>query len=151
MPLHVGQRLLRGPQERDLDLRAHRLRLARLGHRGRDAGDLRPAAGDVGERLGQPRPVERLGPHRLDGAARLRQRVAREPLGGVQVPAALVGAPVRGRLELGDDPRQPLRQRVVELARHPPALVEHPRLARLREELAVQPRVLLRGGLELRV
>ncbi len=53
-----------------------------------------------------------------------------------------------GGLELGDDAGQPLGDRVVDLARHPAALVEHARLARLRQQLGVQAGVLLEGSLE---
>ena len=73
------------------------------------------------ERLGQRAGLERGGHRRLDAAAGLRQAVARELLGVVEVPVA-IGVAVAGllrRLELGDDPDQALGDGVVDLAGHP--------------------------------
>ena len=55
-----------------------------------------------------------------------------------------------GRLELGDDPGQALRDGVVDLARHPLPLVQDAGLARLRQQLGVQTGVLLERDLESR-
>ncbi len=111
----------------------------------------RPALGDLGDRVRQPRAVERLGRDRADRAARLAQALARELRRGVEV-AAPVGAGaarVLERLELGDDPGQPLRERVVDLARHPLALLLHAAVARLLDELRLQRRVLGERRLEV--
>ena len=70
----------------------------------RDRVDLGPLAGDVGERVRQRPGLERRGHRRLDGAARLGQALAGQPLGVLEV-AVAVGRPVArlvGRLELGD-------------------------------------------------
>ena len=53
-----------------------------------------------------------------------------------------------GRLELGDDPGQPLGDRVVDLAGHPLSFVEHARLAGLGQQLGVETGVLLERDLE---
>ena len=58
---------------------------------------------------------------------------------------------VLGRLQLGDDPCQALRERVVDLAGHPMPLVVHAGFARLGQELVVQDRVLGHGHLEATV
>lgn len=47
-----------------------------------------------------------------------------------------------GGLELGDDPRQALRDGVVDLSSQPLALLAHPRVAGLDDELVVQGGVL---------
>ena len=115
----VGQRLLRGPQQRHLDLGVERLDVAGRGHLDRHAVQLRPLPGDLGERLGQPGGLEVLGPRALDRPARLGQALAGQADRVPDVPLPVLGPVARllGRLELGDDPGQALGDRVVDLAR----------------------------------
>jgi hypothetical protein len=97
----------------------------------------------VGQRLREPAVLQRLGPQRLDRTAGLGQAVPGEPLGVADPPLALgVVAGLLGRLELGDDPGQALRERVVDLPRHPLPLVPRARLPSLGEQLGLQPGVL---------
>ena len=129
VPGDVRERLLGDAQQRDLDLRMERDDVAGHGDLGRDAVELRPLAGDIGERIGQRPRLERGGHRRLDRPAGLGQALARQPLGVLQVPVPIGRAVVRlvGRLELGHDPDQALGDRVVDLAGHPGALVEDAR------------------------
>ena len=59
-------------------------------------------------------------------------------------------ARLAGRLQLGDDPGQPLRDGVVDLARHALPLVHDAGLACLRQQLGVETGVLLECDLESR-
>jgi hypothetical protein len=123
----------------------------RGGDLGRHAVQAGPAVHHLGERLGQARGRQRLRAHRLDRAAGLRQALPRQLRRVLQV-AAPVGRPVAGalrRLDLRDDPGQALGEGVVDLPRHALALVEHPRLPRLGQQLGVQPLVLGHRRLEL--
>ena len=151
MPGDVRERLLGDAEERDLDLRVERDDVA--GHRdvGRDAVELGPFAGDVGEGVGQRPRLERGGHRRLDRSAGLGEALARQALGVLEVPVSIGRSVVRlvGRLELGDDPDEALGDRVVDLARHPGALVEDARLAGLGQQLGVEAGVLHERGLEL--
>ena len=87
----------------------------------------------------------------LDGPAGLGEALAGEALGVLEVPVPIARAIVGrvGRLELGDDADEALRDRVVDLAGHPGALVEDAGLAGLGQELGMQTGVLDQGGLEL--
>ncbi|GMA22459.1 hypothetical protein GCM10025864_02180 [Luteimicrobium album] len=95
------------------------------------------------ERLAERGALELLGPQGPHGPARLRQALPGQGAGAVQVGAtdAVVGGAVSG-LELGDDAREALRERVVDLAGEPLTLVLDPGLACLLQELRVQPGVL---------
>ena len=96
-------------------------------------------------------PSSDLGSRRLDRPARLGQALAGQPDGVVDVASPVVRPVARllGGLELGDDPGQPVGDGVVDLARHPRPLVEHARLSRLRDQLSLEPDVLVHGDLEL--
>lgn len=56
-----------------------------------------------------------------------------------------------GRLQLGDDPGQSLRQRVMNLPRHPLPLIEDPGLPGLGQQLPVQTLVPGQRRLDLRL
>ena len=85
----------------------------------------------------------------LHRAPRLGQALARQPRRVLQVAVAVLRAlaRLRPRPPLGDDADQALRQRIVDLARQSRPLVEDARLAGLRQQLHVQPRVLRQRGL----
>ena len=163
---HVGQRLLRDAQQGHLDLRVQRLRGAGGGDRGRHPVDRGPARRDLGQRLRQLGVLQGLRPDGPHGPAGLGQAVAGQ-LGGVADPAFPVGpagfpavavaagrrlqAGLLGGFQLRDDAGQALRQRVVDLPRHPLPLFQHARLPGLREQLGVQPGVLGHHGFQLAV
>ncbi len=142
---HVRERLLSGAQQRDLQLRPDRPRAAGRRHRDRHAVQPGPAARDLLHRLGQPGVGERLGSERLDRSACLGQARSRELDCGLQMlgprPRPRRGPPgALGRLQLGDDPGQALGDRVVDLPRHPAALLLDSRLARLASPAAAAAR-----------
>ncbi len=144
----VGQCLLPGPQQRDLGFRPHRPRRAGGHDLDLDPVQLGPAPGDVGQRLAQPSRLQRLRTQRVHRSPRLGQALPGQPGRGGEVGAPLgrlagrVLRRVLGRLQLGDDPGKPLRQRVVDLPGHPLPLVQDPGLPRLDQQLLVQARVL---------
>ena len=104
---HVGQGLLRGSQQRDLDLGVQRLHVAGGHHLDRHAIERRPVPGDLGQGLRQSRGLEVLGPRALDRSPRLGQALAREAdrVPDVSLPGFGPVAGLLGRLELGDDSR----------------------------------------------
>ena len=116
----------------------------------RDPAELRPLARHDLEGIGQRPRLERGRQRRLDRSPGLGQALPGEPLRGLDVAIAVGGPLLRmvGRLELGDDPGQPLGDRVVDLAGHPLSFIEHARLAGLGQELGVETRVLLERDLE---
>ncbi len=80
----------------------------------------------------------------LHGAARFAQALAGQSLGVREMAIVLVGPVVRvaGRLELGDDAGEALGDGVVDLGRHPLALLQHAGLPGLGQQLGVEARVL---------
>jgi len=165
---HVGQRLLRDAQQRDLDLGVQALRVPGGGDRGADAVHRGPAIRHLGQRLRQLGVLQRLRAHSPDRAPRLGQALAGQPSGVADppLPVGLAGAAVRtapGRLgeraqpgllggfQLSDDAGQALRQGVVDLPRHPLPFLQHARLPGLDEQLGVQAGVLGHHRLELTV
>ncbi len=152
MPGHVRERLLRGPQQRDLDVRRH-------GSQDPGGGDLRghavqrgPPPRHLAQRLAEPGGLQRLGTQLVHRTPGLGQALAGQPDRCLDAPVPVrLPAGLRGRLQLGDDPGEALRQGVVDLARHPLPLVHDPGLPRLGEQLLVQARVLGQRGLELAV
>jgi hypothetical protein len=120
---------------------------------GADPVQARPALGHVGQGIGEPGPVQRLGADGPDGAAGLAEAVAGQVGGVVEVAAPVGGAAlgVPGRLDLGDDPGEALGQGVVDLAGHALALVQGPGRPRLGQQPRLELGVLGRGGLQLGV
>jgi hypothetical protein len=102
------------------------------------------------QRTGQPRLIPDFRAGRLDGPPDLGQADPRESGRIVEVPPPLRGAVVHllHRLQLGDDADKPLREGVMDLARHALPLVEDTRLACLRQQLGVQASVFLQGSFE---
>ena len=119
-------------------------RLAGHGDLRRHRRSARTSSRDLAQGVGEGRRLERRRQRAVDRPARFAQAVARQPLGVREVTVVLLGSIQRmpGRLELGDHAGQALGDRVVDLARHPLALLEDARLAGLREELRVEPGVL---------
>ena len=82
-------------------------------------------------------PLKRLRPQRVHRPARLGEAFPRELVAASTCRRQPVGSPgvrrsgLLGRLQLGDDPGQPLRESVVDLPRHPPPLVEDAGLLRI--------------------
>ena len=133
----------RHAQQGHLDLRVERARLAGGPRLGGDAAGGRPAGYLPSQRVRQLAVFQRARPQRLDRAAGLGQAVAGELLGVADPALALnLVAALLGRLELGDDPGQALRQRVVDLPGHPLPLVTRARLPGLGDQLSLQPGVL---------
>ena len=127
---HVRQRLLRRPEQGGLGLGVHHRGVPVVVELYGDSRAERTSADDVGDRLAQPR--------RLQAARDAGRAPSGAPRAGSPGPADCglstcrrqsVG--VLGGLELGDDPGQALRERVVDLAGHPLPLVEHAGLAGL--------------------
>ncbi len=141
----VGQRLLRRAQQRDLDVRVQRARVAGRRHLRRDAVELRPALRDVGERVGQPRGLQRARARARAPSAAPRSgsrgRAARRCRGGgasragrpraCSAASSCVMIPVRPCASVSWISRA-IRWRSSST----------PRLARLRDELGLQRRVL---------
>ena len=82
-------------------------------------------------------------------ASRRLSRASCDAVSRWRPPVGAGAARVLERLELGDDPGQALRERVVDLARHPLALLLHAAVARLLDELRLQRRVLGQRRLEM--
>ena len=140
---HIGQGLLRHPQQRHLHLGVQRPRVTGRGDFGGHAAGRRPAGRFGGQRVGQFAVFQRLRPQRLDRAAGLGQAVSGQP-GGVADPPVAFGldAGLLGGLELGDDPGQALGERVVDLPGHPLPFVPRAGLPGLGKQLGLQPGVL---------
>ena len=133
VPGHVRQRLLRGAQQRELGLRLDRPRRPvvvtcagipfRADHRSAtpaSASLSRPPSSGSGRSAS----TDRRASVRLSRASRVAAATCRRQ------PGWLAWGPrsgLLGRLQLGDDPGKPLRERVVDLPRHPPPLVEDAR------------------------
>ena len=109
--------------------------------------------GHVGQGVGQRRRPPAAPGSDASTERRASARLSRASRSAVVEVAVAVGRPIArlvGRLELGDDPGQALRDGVVDLARHALPLVEDARLAGLGQQLGVQPGVLVQRRLQPR-
>ena len=121
-------------------------------------GDVGRAAGEIdhaGERLGDVFTVVRLGPERGHGSARFDEMGARQVHRRIETTRdrrrhEAAAHPLRS-LQLHQDRPEPLRERVVNIARHAVTLFEHRlparfELALLREPAVVERQRRLAGG-----
>jgi hypothetical protein len=125
VPGHVGQRFLRGAQQRGFGLERQRPHRPGGADLDRDPVQPRPALRDVAERVGQPGGFQRLGTQRVHRPPRLGQALPGQPGRRVEVaaPPGRVAGGLPGRLELGDDPGEALREGVMNLPCQPLPLV----------------------------